>query len=123
MKVGLLVATPKGDSSDTDIVYRDCVVKVRDRGLSTNLVLLDIYDFDIILSMDWLTAYHALVVSNLINIILKMSLIIFLIKYLIFIPESTLVGEKLGTLYTVGVFILNGLNFIKLIPRGLSLQV
>lgn len=86
MKVGLSVATPKGDSSDTDIVYRDCVVKVRDRGLSTNLVLLDIYDFDIILSMDWLTAYHALVVSNLINIILKMSLIIFLIKYLIFIP-------------------------------------
>lgn len=52
MEVGLSVSTPVGDSLDTDVVDRGCLIKIEGGELPTNLVLLDMEDFDVILGMD-----------------------------------------------------------------------
>ncbi|WRX27055.1 Reverse transcriptase/retrotransposon-derived protein [Theobroma cacao] len=39
--------------------YESCVVRVKDKDTSVNLVLLDTLDFDVILGMDWLSPCHA----------------------------------------------------------------
>ncbi|EOY20476.1 Uncharacterized protein TCM_046344 [Theobroma cacao] len=39
--------------------YESCVVRVKDKDILVNLVVLDTLDFDVILGMDWLTPYHA----------------------------------------------------------------
>jgi hypothetical protein len=43
----------------SNIVLKSCTIVVEDRELPVYLILLDIYDFDVILGMDWLTTYHA----------------------------------------------------------------
>lgn len=48
----LSVATPLGDFVIIDCVFKHCVIRVGDRELSVDLVLLDIRDFDVILGMD-----------------------------------------------------------------------
>ena len=40
-------------------MLKSCVIQVEDREMLANLILIDIYDYDIILEMDWLAAYHA----------------------------------------------------------------
>ena len=40
-------------------IYKDCKIKVYDRELLGNLVVLDIKDFDLILDMDWLSKHYA----------------------------------------------------------------
>ncbi|EOX94252.1 Gag protease polyprotein, putative [Theobroma cacao] len=35
--------------------YRDCVVRVKEKGTSANLVLMDMMEFNVILGMDWLS--------------------------------------------------------------------
>lgn len=57
----LLVFTPLEKSLITNLVLKSCAIMVRDLELLTDLILLDIDDFDVILGMDWLTAYHAIV--------------------------------------------------------------
>ena len=52
---------PVGDSLVTNLVYRSCVVQIEDQHLLVDLILLDIQDFDVILGMDWLSTYHAIV--------------------------------------------------------------
>lgn len=42
-----------------DKVYKSCVVKVANRELVVDLLLLGFQSFDVILGMGWLTAYHA----------------------------------------------------------------
>lgn len=59
MEIRLSVSTPVGDSLDTDVVYKGCVVKIEDRELPAKLALLDMTDFDVILCMGWLAVYHA----------------------------------------------------------------
>lgn len=61
MDVILSIATPLGVSLDADLVYGDCVVQVEGKGLPADLILLDMNDFNVILGMDWLSAYHATV--------------------------------------------------------------
>ena len=39
--------------------YPSCSVMIGDMVLPTNLILLEMCDFDIILRMDWLARYHA----------------------------------------------------------------
>ncbi|WRX08486.1 Reverse transcriptase domain - like 6 [Theobroma cacao] len=39
--------------------YESCVVRVKDKDTSVNLVVLDTLDFDVILGMDWLSPCHA----------------------------------------------------------------
>ena len=56
-----MVDIPIGDSLVTNLVYRSCVVQIEDQHLLVDLILLDIQDFDVILGMDWLSTYHAIV--------------------------------------------------------------
>ena len=36
-----------------------CVIQIEDREMLADLILMDMYDYDVILGMDWLVAYHA----------------------------------------------------------------
>ncbi|XP_070004822.1 uncharacterized protein [Nicotiana sylvestris] len=53
------VSTFVGDSVVVDWIYRSCVVTFCGFETSADLLLLDMIDFEIILSMDWLSSYHA----------------------------------------------------------------
>jgi hypothetical protein len=55
----LSIDTPSGHVLCTDKVYKSCDVLVSGRELEENLVLLDMYEFDVILGMDWLSIFHA----------------------------------------------------------------
>jgi hypothetical protein len=55
----LSIDTPSGHVMCTDKVYKSCDVLVSGRELEANLVLLDMYEFDVILGMDWLSIFHA----------------------------------------------------------------
>lgn len=61
MDVALSIATPIGASYDANIAYRDSPIELGERVLPAGLILLDMTDFDVILGMDWLLAYHAIV--------------------------------------------------------------
>ena len=55
----LFVDTPSGHVMCMDKVYKSCNVLVSGRELEANLMLLDMYEFDVILGMDWLSTFHA----------------------------------------------------------------
>ncbi|XP_059654941.1 uncharacterized protein LOC132301729 [Cornus florida] len=55
----LFISTPMGEVVVVANEYRDCVLQMGDRQLKVNLIPLGIPDFDIILGMNWLSAYHA----------------------------------------------------------------
>uniref|UniRef100_A0A2N9IM06 CCHC-type domain-containing protein n=1 Tax=Fagus sylvatica TaxID=28930 RepID=A0A2N9IM06_FAGSY len=55
----LFVDTPSGHVMCTDKVYKSCNILVSGRELEANLVLLDMYEFEVILGMDWLSTFHA----------------------------------------------------------------
>ena len=57
----LEVSTPMGECLVTDEVLRACDVLICDRVLPADLVVLPMHDFDVILGMDWLSKYNALV--------------------------------------------------------------
>ncbi|XP_070045028.1 uncharacterized protein [Nicotiana tomentosiformis] len=54
------VSTPVGDSIIIDHVYHSCVITIGSLETIVNLILLDMVDFDVILGMDWLSPYHAI---------------------------------------------------------------
>ncbi|XP_070050515.1 uncharacterized protein [Nicotiana tomentosiformis] len=54
------VSTPVGDAIVADHVYRSCVVPIGSLETRVDLLLLDMVDFDVILGMDWLSPYHAI---------------------------------------------------------------
>ncbi|XP_070028720.1 uncharacterized protein [Nicotiana sylvestris] len=53
------VSTPVGDSVFVDRIYRSCVVTFYVFETREDLLLLDMIDFEVILGMDWLSPYHA----------------------------------------------------------------
>ena len=53
------MATPVGESLLVKYVYKSCEIIVVDRKIIANLIVLDMLEFDVILGMDWLAAYHA----------------------------------------------------------------
>ena len=57
---GVLISTPVRHNVVTEYVYKDCKLKVGEKVMLANLVLLDIRDFDVILGMDWLAVNHAI---------------------------------------------------------------
>ena len=59
MKTKLYVETPVGGILSTESVCKSCSIKIGERELPTDLVVLDMHDFDVILGMDWLATYHA----------------------------------------------------------------
>ncbi|XP_070040285.1 uncharacterized protein [Nicotiana tomentosiformis] len=54
------VSTPVGDSIVVDQIYRSCIVTFYGHETRVDLQLFDIIDFEIILGMDWLSPYHAI---------------------------------------------------------------
>ena len=59
MNYDLSVATPMGDSLVCNSMLKSCVIQIEDREMLADLILMDMYDYDIILGMDGLAAYHA----------------------------------------------------------------
>nr|XP_016463287.1 PREDICTED: uncharacterized protein LOC107786335 [Nicotiana tabacum] len=53
------VSTPVGESVIARYIYRGCPVKVHRRLAVTNLVELEMLDFDVIMGMDWLESCYA----------------------------------------------------------------
>ena len=54
----LIVATPMGDSLLAGLVYKSCEVWVGGKLSIVDLIVLDVVDFDVILSMDLLASCH-----------------------------------------------------------------
>ncbi|KAI5317321.1 hypothetical protein L3X38_037028 [Prunus dulcis] len=55
----LAISVPTGDVFMVGAVYRDSMVLVGDVFLETNLIPLDMVEFDVIMSMDWLAKHRA----------------------------------------------------------------
>ena len=55
----LFVSTAGGETLLGEAIYRACAVEIANRKLSVDLIGLDTGDFDVILGMNWLAAYHA----------------------------------------------------------------
>ena len=41
--------------------YKNVPVKVQDYAMYANLIVIDMTDFDVILSIDWLSTHHAVI--------------------------------------------------------------
>nr|GEZ31406.1 putative reverse transcriptase domain-containing protein [Tanacetum cinerariifolium] len=57
----LCISTPMQDSVRITLVYRDLSLQFDDKIRAINAFPLDMYEFDIILGMDWLTEHHAMI--------------------------------------------------------------
>ena len=57
----IVVSLPTGDSRLVESFYMDSRVIIGGQEFLTDLILLDIHDFDVILGMDWLSRHHAIV--------------------------------------------------------------
>ncbi|WMV33117.1 hypothetical protein MTR67_026502 [Solanum verrucosum] len=55
------VSTPIGESIIARRVYHNCIVTICDRDTLADLVELEMVDFDVIMGMDWLSSYYAMV--------------------------------------------------------------
>ncbi|XP_049390047.1 uncharacterized protein LOC125854509 [Solanum stenotomum] len=53
------VSTPVGESLVVDQILRSCLVTIQGCDTRVDLILLVMVDFDVILGMDWLSPYHA----------------------------------------------------------------
>ncbi|XP_070017056.1 uncharacterized protein [Nicotiana sylvestris] len=60
LSIPVYVSTPVGDSIVVDRVHRFCIVVFGGFETRVDLLLLDMVDFDVILGMDWLSLYHAI---------------------------------------------------------------
>ena len=57
MDMQLCVTTPVGSIYQIEDVVRNCPFVIHDRVLPTNLILLEIQGYDVILEMDWLARH------------------------------------------------------------------
>ena len=55
------VSTPLDESVEIRFAYMLCDILIEGRRLLVNLNVMEMLDFDVILGMDWLSAYHAIV--------------------------------------------------------------
>jgi hypothetical protein len=66
LEPGLIVTTPVGKTVVCKHVVCECLVSIYGRILPSNLVVLPMFSYDVILGMDWLTRH-----SVIINCVLK----------------------------------------------------
>ncbi|KAL6349618.1 hypothetical protein AAG906_035779 [Vitis piasezkii] len=57
----LLIESPIGTNSRVDRICKGCVITLADRALNVDLRILDMNGYDVILGMDWLMVYRALI--------------------------------------------------------------
>ena len=60
---GFVIRTPMGNMVETNIVYVGVRVSLSEYETKVDLIPLELQDFDIILAMDWLRKYKALIDS------------------------------------------------------------
>ena len=61
LKRKLVITTPLGEQNIRTLVFKGCEILVEGVILKANLILLEMYDLDVILGMDWLSTHRALV--------------------------------------------------------------
>ena len=69
----ILVTNPLGHSVIVNKVYRDCPVRIREYEFLGDLIELSFREFDVILGMDWLTRYQAIVYYRMKRVTLRTS--------------------------------------------------
>ena len=79
----LIVAIPMGHSIVDNIMFGACLMMTSYMEMLVDLVLLDLYDFDVILEMDWLVSFYVLI-----NYFGKRVIYIFLINISLVLRES-----------------------------------
>jgi hypothetical protein len=57
--VGMIISMPLKENIEIDDVYKGVVLYIEGAKLRVNLMPLELYDFDLILGIDWLTRYKA----------------------------------------------------------------
>jgi hypothetical protein len=55
----VVIGTPLGETVLIVYVYKGCRVTIEDVEMRVDLLPLDLYDFEMILGMDWLVTYRA----------------------------------------------------------------
>ncbi|XP_070025058.1 uncharacterized protein [Nicotiana sylvestris] len=60
LSIPVYVSTPVGDSIMVDRVHYSCIMVIGGLETRVDLLLLDMVDFDVILGIDWLSPYHAI---------------------------------------------------------------
>ena len=64
MKVPLTIRTPLEECIEVRFVHPRCVVEIGKRVLSVDSIELSVFDFDIILGMDWLSENYVFIECN-----------------------------------------------------------
>ena len=64
MKDPLAIRTPLGESIEVRHIYLGCVIEIGERVLLVDLIELVVFDFDVILEMDWLSENYASIDCN-----------------------------------------------------------
>ncbi|XP_015165067.1 uncharacterized protein [Solanum tuberosum] len=72
MTVPIRVSTPVGEPLVVDRVYRSCLVSLAGYDTWVDLIILGMVDFDVILGMNWLSPYHAVLDCNAKTVTLAM---------------------------------------------------
>ena len=57
----LLIKSPMGTNSRVDRICKGCVITLANKALNVDLRILDMTGYDVILEMDWLIVYKALI--------------------------------------------------------------
>jgi hypothetical protein len=55
----MTISMPLKENIEIDDVYKGVVLYIEGAELRVNLMLLELYDFDLILGMDWLSRHKA----------------------------------------------------------------
>ena len=69
----LLIESPMGMNSRVGKIGKKCVITLVDRALRVNLRVLDMFGYDVIFGMDWLSVYRSLIDCHYRRIILYFS--------------------------------------------------
>ena len=72
MTVPIRVSTPVGKPLVVDRVYRSCLISLGGYETWVDLIILGMVDFDVILGMDWISPYHAVLDCNAKTVTLAM---------------------------------------------------
>nr|GFA93314.1 putative reverse transcriptase domain-containing protein [Tanacetum cinerariifolium] len=64
LHVSYAVELADGGVAETDIILRGCMLGLLGLPFNINLMPVELGSFDIIIGMDWLTKYHAVIVSD-----------------------------------------------------------
>ena len=56
-----ITTTPAGDMYQSTTWYKDVPIKDQDYAMHTDLIVINMIDYDVILSMDWLSTYHTVI--------------------------------------------------------------